>query len=325
VISPRWSIPTGRQVGTLVAFDDNAAVSGTARAAGPGVLRLELADPAVFADALRRGQRLGIYAGGVRVAFALDGAAAALDRLAQCGDGAWRAAVAETPFLAVGTALPQGGEQATRATPAVARWPDLQRQLAPMPLAATLGMPYAADEVHRRIDRSVYVVWVDHGVDDRWTGVGSAVAISTDTLLTNCHVVRESRRLALRQADRSATPTLLMGDDRTDRCFIRAVGLNLAPIAGVRSIESLVVGEAVYSLGNPGGQERVFGAGAILAVERRDGMTVVRTSAPMAPGSSGGGLFDAYGNLVGITTFLLLDKAGTVHGRYAIAAEEFWR
>jgi S1-C subfamily serine protease len=264
----------------------------------------------------------------VRIAVALDGVGAALDRLAVCGDGAWRTAPESgNPFLdGTSAALPEGGVRATRDAPASAQWPDLQRRMAPMPSAATAGSPFAADEVRRRINDSVYVVWVDRGIDDRWTGLGSAVAISTDTLLTNCHVVDETRRMALRQAERSATPTLLMGDSRTDRCFIRVDGLNLAPIVGVRTIESLQVGEAVYSLGNPEGHERVFGAGAILGVERRrDGLTVVRTSAPMTHGSSGGGLFDGYGNLVGITTYGLVDTSGTMVARYAIAAEEFWR
>jgi S1-C subfamily serine protease len=326
VISPRWSLPPGRQIGMLLAFDDRAAVSGTARVASPGVLRLDLAEPAAFADALRRAQRLGIYAGGVRVTLALDGAAAVLARLASCGGGAWRVPPDGNPFLdGARAALPEGGERATRAAPASARWPDLQRRIAPMPPASTAGAPFTADALRRRINDSVYLLWVDRGLDDRWTNSGSAVAISTDTLLTNCHVVGETRRMALRQAGQSATPTLLMGDERTDRCFIRVDGMNLVPIAGVRSIESLRVGERVYSLGNPSGRERVFGAGAILAVERHEGLAVVRTSAPMTYGSSGGGLFDGYGNLVGITTFMTLDKSGTVHGRYAIAAEEFWR
>ena len=37
-------------------------------------------------------------------------------------------------------------------------------------------------------------------------------------------------------------------------------------------------------------------------------------------GSSGGGLFDAYGNLVGITTFLLREAQNL---NFAIAAEDF--
>ena len=83
-------------------------------------------------------------------------------------------------------------------------------------------------------------------------------------------------------------------------------------------------GSPVYSLGNPGGHERVFGAGVITAVRQRRGVTVLQTTAPMSPGSSGGGLFDAHGNLVGSTSFRLI-AAGGQSGGYAIAAEEFWR
>jgi S1-C subfamily serine protease len=46
----------------------------------------------------------------------------------------------------------------------------------------------------------------------------------------------------------------------------------------------------------------------------------VQTSAPISPGSSGGGLFDAQANLVGITTFMLEDSQNL---NFAIAGEEF--
>jgi S1-C subfamily serine protease len=46
----------------------------------------------------------------------------------------------------------------------------------------------------------------------------------------------------------------------------------------------------------------------------------VQTSAPISSGSSGGGLFDAHGNLVGITTFMLRDSQNL---NFAIAAEEY--
>jgi serine protease Do len=42
----------------------------------------------------------------------------------------------------------------------------------------------------------------------------------------------------------------------------------------------------------------------------------------MSPGSSGGGLFDNAGNLIGITTFLL---RGSQNLNFAIAADTFWK
>ena len=47
---------------------------------------------------------------------------------------------------------------------------------------------------------------------------------------------------------------------------------------------------------------------------------VIQTSAPISQGSSGGGLFDARGHLLGITTFYF--KAGQ-NLNFAVAAEEF--
>ena len=52
------------------------------------------------------------------------------------------------------------------------------------------------------------------------------------------------------------------------------------------------------------------------------GIRYVQTSAPIAAGSSGGGLFDSSGNLVGVTTFHLRDAEGL---NFAIAAEEYFR
>ena len=45
-----------------------------------------------------------------------------------------------------------------------------------------------------------------------------------------------------------------------------------------------------------------------------------QTSAPISQGSSGGGLFDAQGHLLGITTFYF--KAGQ-NLNFAVAAEEY--
>ncbi|MBL8838183.1 MAG: trypsin-like peptidase domain-containing protein [Alphaproteobacteria bacterium] len=333
--NPRWVAPAGRSVGIIFAFDDRARQSATARVVTAGAFRLEIDDHQGFAGALRGAQRLQIYSSGAPVVFRLADVPAVLDRLADCaGEPASPLAAADPAtgnrFLADD---PDRGAVRFLTQPAVAaagtprfapRWPMIQRQFSPMGAADTRGAPLTAADVERLARQSIYLLWVDRGTNEQWTNIGSAVAVASDTLLTNCHVVRDSRRLALRQGTRSAAPTLLAADDGADRCFIRVEGMTLTPVPGIRTIASLRAGEAVYSLGNPGGRDRVFGKGAITGFRQREGVTVIQTSAPMAPGSSGGGLFDAWGNLVGVTSFALY-RGGVQVGRFAIAAEEFWR
>ncbi|MGH9440374.1 MAG: trypsin-like peptidase domain-containing protein, partial [Terriglobia bacterium] len=68
---------------------------------------------------------------------------------------------------------------------------------------------------------------------------------------------------------------------------------------------TLAVGEKVYAIGAPEGLELTISEGLISGLRDFDKERVIQTSAAISPGSSGGGLFDAEGRLVGITTFYL--------------------
>jgi len=68
----------------------------------------------------------------------------------------------------------------------------------------------------------------------------------------------------------------------------------------------------VYAIGAPQGLELTLSEGLISGLRkleedlpRHKVRNVIQTTAAISPGSSGGGLFDARGQLVGITTFLL--------------------
>jgi hypothetical protein len=50
----------------------------------------------------------------------------------------------------------------------------------------------------------------------------------------------------------------------------------------------------------------------------------VQTTAPISPGSSGGGLFDARGNLIGVTTLVLVGREHLNQSlNFAIPADRF--
>ena len=82
------------------------------------------------------------------------------------------------------------------------------------------------------------------------------------------------------------------------------------------------VGERVYTIGAPSGLERTLGEGLISGLRTTEEGKLIQTSAPISPGSSGGGLFDSSGHLIGVTSFLLKDAQSL---NFAIVAEDFWR
>lgn len=76
-----------------------------------------------------------------------------------------------------------------------------------------------------------------------------------------------------------------------------------APAVTVGSVADLRTGQKVYAIGAPQGLELSLSDGLVSSLRDIPGGTVIQTTAPISPGSSGGGLFDASGRLVGIMTF----------------------
>ena len=135
-------------------------------------------------------------------------------------------------------------------------------------------------------------------------GSGSAVVIAPETLITNCHVLRKASRIAVTAENVSIGATLEMWDTVRDICQVKAKNLR-APAVSIGSSSALKVGQSVFSIGNPLGLELTLGAGLISSLRKNEQsqLVAIQTSSPVSPGSSGGGLFDDQGRLVGITTF----------------------
>ncbi|MBN8532185.1 MAG: trypsin-like peptidase domain-containing protein [Alphaproteobacteria bacterium] len=183
------------------------------------------------------------------------------------------------------------------------------------------------DQVFAKVAPSVYVVLagksVEHFKQKKEISQGSAIAISTDQLITNCHVVAGKPFVLLVQERNVLPARILGGDAKSDRCLLSTVQNSVTPIGGIRSFGDLKVGERVYTIGTPAGLERTLGEGLVSGLRTVEPHgKLVQTTAPISPGSSGGGLFDSKGNLVGVTTFLLKNMQQL---NFAIAAEEYWK
>lgn len=155
--------------------------------------------------------------------------------------------------------------------------------------------------------------------------VGSAVAISESQLLTNCHVAKAAGPglyVGVDGADKLVKGEIVAQDYAADRCVVSEREVRLHPVAGVRRYDSLEVGETVYAIGNPARLERTLSNGLLSGKRVIEDMRYLQTTAAISHGSSGGGLFDSRGNLIGITAMTLTN---TQNINFAIPAEDFWK
>jgi serine protease Do len=139
--------------------------------------------------------------------------------------------------------------------------------------------------------------------------------------LTNYHVVDGQRFIVVKQGNQVLEATVVANDKETDRCVLAVTGEVLSPAGGLRGFDELRVGEPVYTIGSPSALESTLGQGIVSGLRTIAGQHLVQTTAPISPGSSGGGLFDSAGNLVGITSFMLKNSQGL---NFAIAAEDYF-
>jgi hypothetical protein len=150
--------------------------------------------------------------------------------------------------------------------------------------------------------------------------LGSAIAISKNMLLTNYHVIDERPYVLIKHGEQFAEAVIYAGDKQSDRCILITKSIELKPVKGSRKYDQLSVGDIVYSIGSPQGLENSLGQGIISGKRELGEQKIIQMTAPISQGSSGGGLFDCSGNLIGITTFKIIDGEGL---NFAIPIEDF--
>ena len=142
-------------------------------------------------------------------------------------------------------------------------------------------------------------------------GQGSGIVIGREQIVTNHHVIDGATAIEVAQGGRTFTAGLASFDAAHDLAILRVPGLD-QPRVTQRPSSLVQVGEHVYAIGAPRGLDLSLSDGLIAARRVDQGSSsnggesdavILQTTAPISPGSSGGGLFDAQGRLVGITTF----------------------
>lgn len=167
--------------------------------------------------------------------------------------------------------------------------------------AAGSAFALEPDVIYQRVAPSIWVVWASNA-QGKLAPLASAVVVGEGKLITNCHVVANARNIQVRKESAAFDATLEFADMQRDLCQL-AAGNFPAPAVTMGSTKNLRIGQRVYAVNSPRGQELAIGEGIVSSLRSTsDGDQLIQNTVGLSRGSSGGGLFDAEARLVGITS-----------------------
>lgn len=139
-------------------------------------------------------------------------------------------------------------------------------------------------------------------------GYGSGFILeSRGLVVTNQHVIDDSRQITVRLSDGSEYPADLIGSDtETDLALMKIQPKRRLEAARLGNSDELRVGDWVMAVGNPYNYEHSVTVGVVSAKDRKIDENpferYIQTDAAINFGNSGGPLFNARGEVVAITT-----------------------
>jgi len=178
------------------------------------------------------------------------------------------------------------------------------------------GHTESYDKLYNKVSDSIYQIYAVDKNKQTIVAHGSSVAINTRFLATNCHVALAGNFLIVRVDQTPYLARLCYYNQDKDLCIADVVGVDLKP-AKIRASKSVALDERIFAVSKTKAGDPVVTQGFITKLLSEDGKVVLQINAKIKPGSSGGGLFDKDGYLIGIT-------AGGIPGTdvgFAIATE----
>ncbi|HJV68198.1 MAG TPA: Do family serine endopeptidase [Ideonella sp.] len=146
-------------------------------------------------------------------------------------------------------------------------------------------------------------------------GEGSGFIVSADGLvLTNAHVVDGAKEVVVKLTDRREFIAKVLGSDKKTDVAVLKIQASQLPVVQFGRPDALQPGEWVLAIGSPFGFENSVTAGVVSATGRAlpsdAAVPFIQTDVAVNPGNSGGPLFNARGEVVGINSQIYSRSGG---------------
>jgi hypothetical protein len=173
---------------------------------------------------------------------------------------------------------------------------------------ACLGFALAGSAAHALSPAEVFEtaapsVWAVRGLDaqERPFSFGSAVVVGPGQAVTTCRVLAKAKSIQLRRDDLLLEARLEHADVERDLCILSARSLS-APAVQRAGRSTVKVGQRAYAIAYPPRLGATLAEGLVSGVGSAEAnVPPLQTTAAVPQGTSGGGLFDEQGRLIGIT------------------------
>lgn len=139
--------------------------------------------------------------------------------------------------------------------------------------------------------------------------LGTGFVVSNDGLVaSNLHVVAGNSKILVTLADhREFEVVEVFNGDRERDLVILRIEAHRLPAVSLGDSSAIRPGDSVVAIGHPLGLEDTVSNGLVSGIRHVDDhLTVLQISAPIAPGSSGGPIFNDRGEVIGVATAILL-------------------
>ncbi len=141
--------------------------------------------------------------------------------------------------------------------------------------------------------------------------LGSGVVIAANLIATNCHVMRKAKRAYISQPERLYPILSQAALPELDVCILETKDLNL-PVADISENEAIKIGDDIILSGYPFALSLGMKKGKVTALHPFGDDNIIEVNAGFQHGTSGGGVFDSSGKLIGLMTFMGPEN-GAIH------------
>lgn len=175
-------------------------------------------------------------------------------------------------------------------------------------LGAAVALGQSVQEI-ARLGLSSTVTLVSYDEYGRVTGNGSGFVVAPGLFLTNFHVIEDAYDVSAHPTGESRGAWIgsaILLDARLDLALL-AFDLEAGPPLELRRGGRPEIGETVYAVGSPLGLEGTFTQGIVSSYRDAAGVPLMQITAPVSPGSSGGPVLDAAGQVVGVVVSSIQD------------------